>query len=438
MAWDPIHARRVSCRAVIKDIEEDSPAWCIGLEPGMVLTHVNGVPLRDMIEWQWQSDGFEVEITTEEGDVAVMERDYGEDWGITFTDCIFDGIAICRNNCTFCFMRMLPKDVRPALVLRDDDYRLSFLQGNFVTLTNVAQEDCERIIELNISPLHVSLHAISPDVRRDLIGRNAQHGIDVLERLLAAGIEVHTQLVVVPGVNDGLELAKTLSWIDERPGILSCAIVPLGFTRFQDRFERSFNSDPKASARLLDTVEPFQEAARLATGATRYQLSDEFYLAAGRDFPPAEYYDGFPQYYDGIGMARVFLDTWSKIEGELSRAAAGCESGAITIITGEAFAKVLIPLAQRAFPAGQVRIVPTVNEFFGGNVDVAGLLTGSDIIRAINAVQPKGIVLIPAIAFNASALTLDDMTLEQLKAQTGADIRLCDDICTSLRELLAC
>lgn len=435
MAWDPVHARRKPCRAVIKDIEEESPAWCIGLEPGMVLTHVNGVPLRDMIEWQWQSDGFEVEITTEEGDVAVMEREWGEDWGITFTDCIFDGITVCRNNCSFCFMRMLPDHMRPALTLRDDDYRLSFLQGNFVTLTNVADEDCERIIEQNISPLHMSLHAISPEVRRELMGRNAQRGVDVAERLLEAGIEIHTQLVVVPGVNDGEELRRTLSWAERHPGVLSCAIVPLGYTRFQDRFTRSFSSDPEASARLVADVKPFQETARRSTGKTRYQLSDEFYLAAGCDFPPAEYYDGFPQYYDGIGMARVFLDNWAQAQDALSNAARRFGRGAVTVVTGEAFGKILIPLAEQTFAGGQLRVLAVHNRFFGGNVDVAGLLTGADMIDAINEERPCGIVLIPASTLNASALTLDDMTLADLKAQTGADIRLCEDVTESLIKL---
>ena len=435
MAWDPIHARRKPCRAVIKDIEEESPAWCIGLEPGMALTHVNGVPLRDMIEWQWQADDFEVEITTDEGDVAIMEREFGEDWGITFTDCIFDGIAVCRNNCSFCFMRMLPDNMRPALTLRDDDYRLSFLQGNFVTLTNVAQEDCERIVDQNVSPLHMSLHAISPEVRRELMGRNAQHGIDVAERLLEAGIEMHTQLVVVPGVNDGEELRRTLEWIEEHPGILSCAIVPLGYTRYQDRFAHSFNSDPAAAARLIADVEPYQEKARRETGNTRYQLSDEFYLAAGCNFPPAEHYDGFPQYYDGIGMARVFLDTWDKVKDQLALAATDFERGAVTIVTGEAFGKILAPLAREVFGDEELRVLSVPNRFFGGNVDVAGLLTGADMVDAINEEQPSGVVLIPAITFNASALTLDDMTLADLKSQTGADIRLCGDVVESLLEL---
>lgn len=436
MAWDVNHTEQRPCKAVIKAIEEESPAWCIGLEPGMALTHVNGVPLRDMIEWQWQADGYEVEITTDEGDVAVMERDMGEDWGITFADCIFDGITECRNACTFCFMRMLPKHMRPALTLRDDDYRLSFLQGNFVTLTNVTEEDFERIVTLHLSPLHVSLHAVSPEVRRELIGRNAEHGMEVLERLLDAGIEIHAQLVVCPGVNDGPELVKTLGFVESHPGILSCGMVPLGFTKFQNRFSASFSDDPAAAAQLIDTVREFQEDSRNDMRVTKYHISDEFYLCAGYDFPPAEFYDGFPQFEDGIGMMRSFIDDWGDARPALEASAASHGGAPVTIVTGEGFNKVLGKLVRETFPAGEVRVLPVHNAFFGGNVDVAGLLTASDIVPALKADAPAGIVLMPAIAFNADHLTLDDKTLDDIIEATGCDIRLSHDVIDAVLEAL--
>ena len=436
MAWDVLHTPVRPCKAVIKAIEEDSPAWCVGLEPGMALTHVNGVALRDMIEWQWQADGFEVEITTDEGDVAVMERDLGEDWGITFADCIFDEITECRNACTFCFMRMLPKHMRPALTLRDDDYRLSFLQGNFVTLTNVTEEDLDRIISLHLSPLHVSLHAVTSEVRRELMGRNEARGMEVLKRLLAAGIEIHAQLVVCPGVNDGPELVKTLGWIEENPNILSCGLVPLGFTRFQDRFTSSFSDDPDAAAMLIDTVREFQEDSRNDTRVTKYHISDEFYLCAGYDFPPAEFYDGFPQFEDGIGMMRCFIDEWHAAQDELMTLAAAHVGPAVTIVTGEGFNKVLGKLVDKTFAPSQVQVLAVKNRFFGGNVDVAGLLTATDMIDAINDFAPKGKVFVPAVAFNASSLTLDDKKLEDICSATGCDVReSCDVIETLLGAL---
>ncbi len=436
MAWDVLHTPAKPCKAVIKAVEEESPAWCVGLEPGMALTHVNGHALRDMIEWQWQADGFEVEITTDEGDVAVMERELGEDWGITFADCIFDEITECRNACTFCFMRMLPKHMRPALTLRDDDYRLSFLQGNFVTLTNVTEEDLDRIISLHLSPLHVSLHAVTSEVRRELMGRNEARGMEVLKRLLAAGIEVHAQLVVCPGVNDGPELVKTLGWIEENPNILSCGLVPLGFTRFQDRFTSSFSDDPDAAAMLIDTVREFQEDSRNDTRVTKYHISDEFYLCAGYDFPPAEFYDGFPQFEDGIGMMRCFIDEWHAAQDKLVTLAAAHVGPAVTIVTGEGFNKVLSKLVDETFAPGQVQVLAVKNRFFGGNVDVAGLLTAADMIDAINDFAPKGKVFVPAVAFNASSLTLDDQKLEDICSATGCDVQKSCDVIETLLDAL--
>jgi NifB/MoaA-like Fe-S oxidoreductase len=172
----------------------------------------------------------------------------------------------------------------------------------------VTDEDVERIITCRLEPMNVSIHAISPEVRRTLIGPHAQRGIDVLERLLAAGIEIHAQIVLCPGVNDGAELARTLDWVEARPAITSLAVVPLGYTRFSRRFSKSFSDDPAAANAVVELIEPYQERARRELGTTRFQLSDEFYVAAGVTVPPAEAYDGYPQYYDGIGMLRSFLD----------------------------------------------------------------------------------------------------------------------------------
>ena len=426
-----------ACRAVIRSVEEDSPAWCVGLEPGMALVAVNGKPLRDIIDWQWEADGFEVEITTDEGDVATLEREMGESWGIEFDDCLFDSIIECRNACTFCFMRMLPEGLRNPLTLRDDDYRLSFLQGNFVTLTNMTDEDVERVITCGLSPLHVSLHAVSPDVREQLMGRNAARGMEVLEQLLSAGIEVHVQLVVCPGINDGAELVRTLGWVEAHPGVLSCGIVPLGYTRFQDRFTRSFSDDADAAAEVIDMVREFQEDSRNDTRVTKYHISDEFYLAAGFNFPPAEFYDGYPQFQDGIGMVRSYIDDFKALEAEIVQAANALDVPA-TLVTGEGFGPVLERLISEAGLSTKLQVLKVHNDFFGGNTDVAGLLTASDITPALKAAAPAGLVLLPNIIFNADGLTLDDHTLADIEAASSCSITLmgCNaaDLLEQLRE----
>ncbi len=423
-----------ACRAVIAHVEPGSPADDAGLRVGMALTQVEGHPLSDIIEWRWWADGFTVEVTLEDGRVVEIERDLGQDWGIEFADVVFDGLRTCVNNCTFCFMRMLPKGMRKTLYVRDDDYRLSFLQGNFVTLTNLSDDDVERIVTYGLSPLHVSLHAVSPDVREKLMGRNAARGMEVLERLLDAGIEVHTQIVVVPGVNDGAALARTLGWIEARSQVLSCGIVPLGYTKYQDRFTSSFSDDPDAAAAVIELVREMQEDSGREQRNCWLQLSDEFYLDAGYPFPPARFYAGYPQFQDGIGMMRAFLDEWAE-SGELVARAAGALEGAPVpiVVTGTAFAGVLRPLVDASPLAGKVALLPVENAFFGGNVDVTCLLTGADIIPALQAAEPAGPVIMARQLFNEHDALLDDVTRADIEQQCRCTVRLCT---YSPRELL--
>lgn len=234
--------------AIIAAIEPGSPADRAGMEPGAILLRVDGKPLIDILDWLWLTDDCQVDLEylLEGTEICCsLNREQGETWGISFKDPLFDGVRVCRNNCLFCFMSMLPKGMRSALYLRDDDYRLSFLQGNFVTLTNMDQEDVDRVKLMRLSPLHVSLHAVSPEVRDNLIGKHQARGLAVLEELLAADIRIHAQIVLVPGYNDGEELDRTLNWIELHPGILSVGIVPYGYTRYA-ALQSSFE-DPEAA-----------------------------------------------------------------------------------------------------------------------------------------------------------------------------------------------
>lgn len=415
-----------ACRAVVAHVDAGSPAQACGIEPGMVFTHVEGEALRDIIEWRWFADGFDVEVTLETGEHVLIERELGQDWGITFDDSIFDGVITCKNACIFCFMHMLPHGMRPTLYLRDDDYRLSFLQGNFVTLTNVSDDDFERIVEYDLSPLHVSLHAVSPDVRRELIGKNAARGLEMLEALLEAGIEVHTQVVVVPGVNDGLELTRTLSWICAHPGVLSAAFVPLGYTKYQKRFDRSFSDDPDAAAEVIELIREFQEDSGVEQRNASLQIADEFYLNAGYAFPPADAYAGYPQFHDGIGMMRSFIDDWQRSIDAMARVAASwADRPPASIVSGTAFARVLEPLVDQSPLADHVKVLAVENRFFGGNVDVSCLLTGADLLPALEAASSAGVVVLARQLFNPAMALLDDVSLVELEAAANGPIALC-------------
>jgi putative radical SAM enzyme (TIGR03279 family) len=396
-------------------VAEASPAARAGLLAGDIVRALDGEPVADVFDWQWRADGDQAALTIERRgeDLAVtLGRDEAEPWGIDFADLVFDGVRTCRNDCAFCFMSQLPRGLRPALYLRDDDFRLSFAEGTFITLTNLTDDDVERIVEQRLSPQHVSLHAVDAEVRRALVAcRDDDRALERFDELVEGGVDLHVQVVLVPGVNDGAVLDETLTWLAQREGVASIGIVPLGYSRFQDRFDRSYN-DPADAAAVIDQVAPWADAFRERDGIAAVYLADEFYLAAGRPLPEADDYDGYPQFENGIGMVRAFIDEWA------DEAAPDAPTGA-TVVTGELFAPVLTELlGERA----TVLAVP--NRLFGGNVTVTGLLGGDDIAEAITADGGAGPYLVPDVTLNADGVFLDDVTPMQLLERTAADVRV--------------
>ncbi len=438
-AAKPARGRRKPAppRAVIESVLPESPADDAGFAPGCVITSVDGQPVRDIIDWRWLTadDVITVGYVDTDGDAGEveLERYEGEDWGFEFSGVVFDGVKQCRNACIFCFMRQLPDDMRPSLTLRDDDFRLSFLSGTFVTFTNLSAEDEQRIIDQQISPLRLSLHASNPEVRRRIIGRHAQHGIDVLENLLAHGIEFHTQIVLMPGENDGDVLRETLEWAYARPGILDVCIVPLGFTKHQTCFTKSFN-DPAAARGAMDTIVPVQQRALKERGTLWAFAADEFYGNAYgaqllENLPPSECYGDFSMFEDGVGIIRSFVDDWeAACAAGLDAAAAQALDAAgmrVRYISGMATVHFFTPLFSRGPLAGVVEPLFVQNDFFGGNVDVTGLLCCCDIaaaIRADAAQHPGWTYVVPKVIFNDNGVTLDDATLEDMRKAAGAPV----------------
>ena len=414
--------------ALVTAVRPDSPAYDAGIEPGMFVRSVNGKPLTDMIVWLWEADDESVDLLVHDPRDGTdcpceLERFAGEDWGLTFNDAIFDEMRTCVNACVFCFMTMLPKHSRKTLSIRDDDYRLSFLQGNFVTLTNMTDTDVDEVIEKNLSPMNVSIHAISPDVRRRIIGRNAARGIEVLERLMDAGIEIHAQIVLCPGLNDGEELARTLAYCEGHEQVTSLGIVPLGFTKHQRRFTTSYSDDPSAARAVIEQVRPYQDRAFERFGRHTFQMSDEFYLCARLDPPEAAFYDGYPQFYDGIGMIRSYLDeTDALLAGAAPRlhAVAGSlrsQGLRLAVITGEGARDTVARLVEAAPLRGKAR--PIANRYFGGNVNVTGLICACDLLEQLSERMDGVMLILPAVMFNADGLTLDGYHLDQLLDDLG-------------------
>lgn len=422
--------------ALIQNVDTDSVAYDAGFEPGCILTKVNGHPLRDIIDWRWHASDDEltldyIDLDGDTGSVT-LERSFDEVWGFEFDGAIFDTIKTCKNSCKFCFMTQLPKGMRSSLSLRDDDYRLSFLDGTFVTLTNITDDDISRIAEQHISPLRVSLHAITPEIRKDLIGKNHEHGLVVLKRLLQIGITFDAQIVLCPGINDAEELNATLAWAYQYPGIEHIGIVPLGFTAHQNRFEASFD-DQEASRCVLEQIERFQAKALAERGEPWVFAADEFYRNAYPDnlrehLPDADFYQGYPMFEDGIGIIRSSID---ELEQALSDSRADCLAKLcqtrgvhLHLIAGQAMQPYATQIIEQSPLAGWFAIMTVENRYFGGNVNVTGLLTGEDIIAAINQRDNPAnqmhalddVILLPEVIFNTDGLTLDGKSYSDIEA----------------------
>ncbi|MFA5845096.1 MAG: DUF512 domain-containing protein [Coriobacteriia bacterium] len=394
-----------------------------GILAGDTVVAVDGRPVRDVIDWAWLTaePPFEVAVTGIDGTTrhTTVDPDPGERIGLTFHDRLFEPMRTCLNACEFCFVSMLPPGLRPSLYVRDDDFRLSFLDGNFVTLTNVTDDDIARILEQRLSPLHVSVHAVDPEVRARLVCPAVEdHALEALARLTADGIVAHVQIVLVPGENDGAVLDDTLRWLSDLDGIASVGVVPVGFTSHQSRITRSFTG-MRESGDVLDVIAPWRQSRLESTGRRWVHAADELHLAAGRRVPSAEEYDGFPQYENGIGMVRAFLD-------EFEEAAASVPGTASAVlVTGESFAPVLTRVLEEA--CLDVRVLAVRNTLLGGNVSVAGLLSGRDIAQAVSRdaeASASATYLVPDIVINCDGLLLDDVSADDLPRLAGADVRI--------------
>jgi putative radical SAM enzyme (TIGR03279 family) len=409
-----------SSGGVVARIEPDSVGAQLGLEPGDRIVSINGHVLRDVIDYRFYGADEELDILVLRGDeeaVFEVERDYGVDLGIEFTEPTFDGIRTCANNCTFCFVKGVPKGMRRSLYVKDDDYRLAFLIGNFITLSNLGEADWARIAEQHLSPLYVSVHATDPNVHRRLLGN--PHAPDILpqlRRLADLGIEVHTQLVLSPDLNDGPELARTIDDLAALwPAVRSVGIVPVGLTRFQGDCLRAYL--PDEAGPLIERVERCQKEYRPRFGVRWVYASDEWYLLARRPVPGARAYDGFPQIENGIGLVRKLLDDAAGVRRRLKSSPRLVATESITLVCGALIAPVLGELAADLgeLLGATIRALPVVNAFFGPRVTVSGLLTGQDVRRALEQAQPRGWVFLPRAMFNREGeVTLDDLTLEDI------------------------
>ena len=427
-------------------VAEASPADRAGLTIGDELLSLNGRRPRDVIEYHALVDDEALDLRVRRpgarggpaSELEVrIEKAAGEPLGVAVESAVFDRVRTCDNHCAFCFIHQLPKGMRRSLYLKDDDYRLSFLYGNFTTLTRFTELDAERVLEERLGPLFVSIHATDPEVRAHML-RNPKGATSLrwLRVLLEGGIEVHGQVVVCPGVNDGTVLDETLlTVLDRYPQLASIGVVPLGLSRYSHEPEMREHTPAEARA-VCDTVARWQETYLEVLGRRLVYAADEYYLLAGVDFPPEASYDGFPQHENGIGMARAFEAAFHGDHGAAhgvrpgffawvdgapaagyraprtgpGDAAPGTRSRPTTVLTGSYGARVLGPLLE-GFPG--VRVLVVEHDFFGGNIGVAGLLTGHDLTRALGREAEDHRYLLPDACLSEGRF-LDGKTLGDL------------------------
>jgi NifB/MoaA-like Fe-S oxidoreductase len=489
---------------VVAHIVKNSIAAELAIEPGDVIVAIGGRRLRDVIDFRFAAADEQVELLVRRGDeetIYEIEKEPDEDLGIEFVEPLFDRLRTCNNKCPFCFLTQMPKGLRKTLYLKDDDYRLGFLYGNFVTFTNLSEEDWQRIEEQHLSPQYISIHATDRALRAILLGKpDVPDVLEQIRRLGRAGISVHTQIVALPGINDGAPLLQSIRELAELyPIVQTIGVVPVGLTkyRFDGKRPQSIRTAieihetpewidtnwerqplwneavhsagavpagvapqipdlghcarqivaadvpmrcyrPDEAGRIVDLVEEYAARMREELGVGLVYASDEFYLLSERELPAAAAYDGMPQYSNGIGMTRDFLDGWAKAQRRLpARLARPAE---LTLACGTLIAPTLQRVVDRLNRVAglDARLLPVVNQFFGSTVTVSGLLMGQDVVPALRAEGARR-VLLPRVMFDhTGARTIDEYTVERIAAETGAAVAIAgepDEIVRYVRAL---
>ena len=422
--------------AVISGVRRGSLAEEAGIEPGDAIVSLGGRVLRDVVDLQFYQSEPEVEVHIRRAnglDEAILfEKEIDEDLGFEFERATWDDVILCNNNCFFCFLKGLPRGMRKSLYMKDDDYRLSFLHGNFVTLTNLTEEDWARLEEQRLSPLNVSVHATGPALRRRMLGNaTAPDVIAQLRRLGDLGLSAHTQIVLCPGVNDVANLDRSVRDLAALyPTVRTISVVPVGASpKLEDwSLERDgielVRPDREYARGVVQQMRALQAEIRARHGATVLQCSDEYYVTAEEEVPPARMYDGFPQYENGIGMVRTMLDDLARTKRRLAKRGGAGAGRYVVLGCGRLIAPVLERIAAELEPltGARIEVVIVTNSVFGERVNVSGLLCGQDYVDALGGRRPDCFILPRTSLDYFGKKFLDSMTIEECEARLGAPL----------------
>jgi len=410
---------------LISGIKAGSPAEKAGLKAGDRLMKINGSYFYDLLDFQYLCTEKRVSLQVEKNDNTVQNftiyKEYDEETGIDFFSPVIGPLRHCRNHCLFCFIDQQPPGMRPSLYEKDDDYRLSFFNGNYISLTNMGKADIKRILRRRLSPLYLSIHATDPAVRRKMMGnRDAGKILELLKILAGAGVEMHGQVVICPGYNDGVVLEKTVNDLAGLfPQLKTVALVPVGLTRYRERLAPLRGVTPDEARGIVEKYSSWQEQFRRRQGEPFIYLADEFYLLSGYPFPPHQHYGNYLQRENGVGLARLFLnqlDKWKK--KEIPRVKKKMEISLVTAQAAESLLKQLVGELEK-IPSLKTHLHVIPHFFWGGNVTVTGLLTGSDLLRGLSGKKNLGeILFIPrSMLKNESNLFLDNLTVESVSSK---------------------
>ena len=420
---------------IISKVYKDSIAEEIGIEVGDLLIAVNDQKIHDIIEYKFliSDEYIELEIQKRDGEVYIyeIEKDFDEELGIEFVNPIIDKAKSCRNKCIFCFIDQLPKGMRKTLYFKDDDSRLSFLQGNFITLTNMSEEDIQNIIKYRISPINISVHTTNPELRTKMINnKRAGKLLETMKRLADAQIEMNCQIVLCPGYNDKEELDRTLSDLSSLyPYVNSVAIVPVGITKYRENLAKLDIFDYEAANQTINQVHRLQEKY-LKELDTRFAfLSDEFYIIAKRPLLNYDEYEGFLQFEDGVGMICKqgteivrYLDTLEEND-DIEKI--------VSIATGSSAYEFICDMADKImkkFKNIKINVYKIVNDYFGHTITVSGLITATDIIKQLDGEDlGEALYITRSMLKGDEEVFLDDITLEQLEEKLNIKVIPCEN-----------
>ena len=414
---------------VITSIDRHSPAERAHIQIGEKLLTINGHEIIDVLDYRFYGYDPIAELTLQQPDGSVRQvrirKDEGQDLGLNFDTYLMDEMRSCANHCIFCFIDQMPPGMRPTLYFKDDDARLSFLLGNYITLTNLTEREAQRIIDLHISPINVSVHTTDPQLHCTMLGnKNATRSLEYMRAFGKAGIEMNGQIVICPGWNDGDQLRRTLSDLMDY-GFHSCSLVPVGLTKYRKGLAKIDPVDGRTAAEIIDIAEEYGKKCLEKFGTRLFFCADELFLRAGRPLPGEDYYEGYGQLENGVGMLRSLEQDFLaalKFE-ELPE-----NPKSFTIACGraaEGFLHELVEKAMEQFPGLKGQVIGIDNDFFGHTIDVSGLLTGQDLSHQLQGRDLGDRVLLPLhMLRHGETVFLDDYTVEQLQEEIHCPVQI--------------